>query len=92
MKQPVRMVRTLIAVAVSSVILAGCMTTAVQPQGAVDTCNKLTQLQSDSLLANRAPSAIEDAELAARFAEEPQLDQAIDLATEQGARHFCGVD
>jgi len=75
MKQPVRIVRTLIAAAVTSVVLAGCMTTSIQPQGADDARNKLMQLQSDSQLATRAPVAIKDAELAVRVAEEPQVDK-----------------
>jgi outer membrane protein OmpA-like peptidoglycan-associated protein len=77
MKQPNRIVRTLIAAAVGSVVIAGCATTAIQPEGATDARNKLTQLQSDSQLATRAPVAIKDADVAVRAAEKPQEDKEV---------------
>jgi outer membrane protein OmpA-like peptidoglycan-associated protein len=77
MKQPIRIAKTLIAVAVTSVIITGCATTAIQPEGASDARNKLTQLQSDSQLSTRAPVAIKDAELAVRAAEQPQEDKDV---------------
>jgi outer membrane protein OmpA-like peptidoglycan-associated protein len=77
MKQPTRIAKTLIAVAVTSVIITGCATTAIQPEGATDARNKLTQLQSDSQLSTRAPVAIKDAEVAVRAAEQPQEDKDV---------------
>jgi outer membrane protein OmpA-like peptidoglycan-associated protein len=77
MKQPIRIAKTLIAVAVTSVIITGCATTAIQPEGATDARNKLTQLQSDSQLSTRAPVAIKDAEVAVRAAEQPQEDKDV---------------
>ncbi len=77
MKQPNRIVRTLIAAAVTSVVIAGCATTAMQPEGATDLRNRLTQLQSESQLASRAPVAIKDAELAVLAAEKPQTDKEV---------------
>ncbi len=77
MKQPNRIVRTLIAAAVGSVVMAGCATTAIQPEGATDARNRLTQLQSDSQLATRAPVAIKDADVAVRAAEKPQEDKEV---------------
>lgn len=75
MKTPIRNVRTLIATAVASVVLAACSTAPTQPEGADTARSKLTQLQSDSQLATRAPVAIKEAELAVRAAEEPQADK-----------------
>ena len=54
-----------------SFTLAGCATTPVSPDGAADARAKLTRLQADPDLANRAPVAIQEAETAVRVAEEP---------------------
>lgn len=69
--------RTLIAVAVGSVLLAACATAPVAPQGAAEVRNKLTQLQANPELANRAPLAIKDADTAVRTAEQPEADEAL---------------
>ncbi len=76
MKTPIRNVRTLIATAVASVILAACSAAPTQPEGADTARSKLTRLQSDPQLATRAPVAIKEAEAAVRAAEEPQPDKA----------------
>ncbi len=59
-----------IAAAVSFT-LAGCATTPVSPDGAAEVRAKLTRLQADPSLANRAPVALQEAETAVRVAEEP---------------------
>lgn len=64
-----------ISVLVASLLVA-CSSTPKAPEGASDLRNKLTQLQSNSQLANRAPVAIKDAEIAVRTAEEPRKDKA----------------
>ena len=75
MKTPIRNVKTLVATAVASVLLAACSTAPTRPEGADAARSKLTQLQSDSQLATRAPVALKEAELAVRAAEEPQPDK-----------------
>ena len=67
--------KTLIAIAVASVILTACSATPIQPEGVNNARNKLTQLQSNQQLAKQAPVAIKDAEEAVRATEEPQGDQ-----------------
>jgi outer membrane protein OmpA-like peptidoglycan-associated protein len=69
--------KTLVAVAVASVILAGCAAAPMKPAGAVEVRSKLTQLQSNPDLANRASVAIKDADAAVRAAEVPQLDEPL---------------
>jgi outer membrane protein OmpA-like peptidoglycan-associated protein len=54
-----------------SLTLAGCATAPVSPDGAAEVRAKLTRLQADPNLANRAPIAIQEAETAVRVAEEP---------------------
>jgi outer membrane protein OmpA-like peptidoglycan-associated protein len=75
MKTPIRNVKTLVATAVTSVLLAACSAALTRPEGADDARSKLTQLQSDPQLASRAPVAIKEAELAVRAAEKPQQDK-----------------
>jgi outer membrane protein OmpA-like peptidoglycan-associated protein len=67
----------LAAAAVASV-LAGCTTTPATPAGAVDARARLTQLQSDPALANRAPLAMQAADDAVRVAERPQADSDLE--------------
>jgi outer membrane protein OmpA-like peptidoglycan-associated protein len=68
----------LAAAAVAS-ILAGCASTAVRPAaGAVDARARLTQLQSDPALANRAPLAMQAADEAVRVAERPETDSDLE--------------
>jgi len=66
--------RTLIGAAVAATLIAGCASTPQQPLGSVEVRAKLTQLQSDATLANRAPVALKDAEAAVNAAEMPQKD------------------
>lgn len=67
----------LVAAAVASV-LAGCASTSVRPAGAVDARARLTQLQSDPALANRAPLAMQAADNAVRVAEQPGADSDLE--------------
>ena len=71
MKTSIRNVKTLVATAVASVLLAACSAALTRPEGADDARSKLTRLQSDPQLASRAPVAIKEAELAVRAAEKP---------------------
>ena len=75
----VNLVKTLVATTVASVLLAACAVTPLKPDGASEARNKLTLLQSDPNLTNRAPLAIKEADAAVRAAEQPQTDK------EQGA-------
>jgi outer membrane protein OmpA-like peptidoglycan-associated protein len=54
-----------------SFTLAGCATAPLSPDGAAEVRAKLTRLQADPTLANRAPVALQEAETAVRAAEEP---------------------
>ena len=67
----------LAAAAVASV-LAGCAATPARPAGAVDARARLTQLQSDPALANRAPLAMQAADDAVRVAERPETDSDLE--------------
>jgi outer membrane protein OmpA-like peptidoglycan-associated protein len=69
--------RTLIATAVAAILLAACAAAPPKPDGAAEVRSKLTQLQSESRLANRAPLAIKDADTAVRAAEQPQADKEL---------------
>jgi len=51
--------------------LAGCASAPLAPDGAAEARAKLTRLQGDPILANRAPVALQEAETAVRVAEEP---------------------
>ncbi len=68
--------KKLIAVGVASLLLAACATP-TKPDGADNVRNKLTQLQSNSELAGRAPVAIKEAEVAVIAAEQPQKDREL---------------
>jgi outer membrane protein OmpA-like peptidoglycan-associated protein len=70
--------KTLIAAAVASALLAACASTPVESNGAVDARAKLTRLEADPDLANRAPLAISAAERAVRVAEQPQTDRQLE--------------
>ena len=69
--------KTLIATSVAAVLLAACAAAPVKPDGAADARSKLTQLQSDSSLAGRAPLAVKEADTAVQVAEQPQADQEL---------------
>lgn len=62
---------TVMAAAMASLFLAGCASAPLSPPGSADVRSKLTRLQSDPNLADRAPAAIKEAEAAVRIAEEP---------------------
>lgn len=68
--------KKLITVGVASLLLAACATP-TKPDGADNVRNKLTQLQSNSELAGRAPVAIKEAEVAVIAAEQPQKDREL---------------
>lgn len=53
------------------VVAAACATAPSSPSGAAEVRSKLTALQNDPRLADRAPIAIRDAEAAVRLAEQP---------------------
>jgi outer membrane protein OmpA-like peptidoglycan-associated protein len=59
-----------------SFTLAGCATAPLAPDGAAEVRAKLTRLQADPTLANRAPVALREAESAVRVAEEPLTQDA----------------
>lgn len=59
------------AAAVAYLVLAGCASVPLAPQGAADARSKLTALQSNPNLAERAPAAIKAAEVAVQTAEQP---------------------
>jgi outer membrane protein OmpA-like peptidoglycan-associated protein len=69
--------KSLIAAAVGAALLAGCATTPVAPEGAAAARLKLTRLQSDPTLADRAPLAIHEAAAAVVIAEQPEPDPAL---------------
>lgn len=62
---------TFITVAFSSVIITSCAMTPASPQGASQARDKLTTLQNDPNLADRARIEIREAEAAVRVAEQP---------------------
>lgn len=63
--------KALTVAAAVSFALAGCATAPLSPVGAAEVRTKLTRLQSDPNLANRAPVALQEAETAVSVAEEP---------------------
>lgn len=69
--------RSMIAVAVASAMLAGCASAPMKPAGSVAVRAKLTALQSDSTLAGSAPVALKDAEAAVIVAEMREKDLAL---------------
>ncbi|HMD74701.1 MAG TPA: OmpA family protein [Steroidobacteraceae bacterium] len=71
--------RSLIAIAVASILLAACAAAPVKPSGAEEARAKLTQLQSNPNLASKAPAAIAEAERAVQEAEQPQTDRDLGL-------------
>jgi outer membrane protein OmpA-like peptidoglycan-associated protein len=76
--------RTLVAAAVGSVLLGACAAVPVAPSGSAEVRSKLTQLQANPDLANRASVAVKDAEAAVRAAEKPQLNEPL-------ARHLVVI-
>ena len=76
--------KTLIAMAVATALLTACASAPTKPDGAAAVRNKLIQLQSNPQLADRAPIAMKDAEMAVRAAEKLQTDEPL-------ARHLVFV-
>jgi outer membrane protein OmpA-like peptidoglycan-associated protein len=69
--------RSLIATAVAATLIAGCASAPKKPDGSEQVRAKLTALQADPTLANRAPVALKDAEAAVHEAEIVQKDLAL---------------
>lgn len=67
----------LVAGAVASILLYGCATAPLQPEGAQEARARLTRLQADPNLSSRAPAAIAEAAAAVQLAEQPQPDPAV---------------
>ncbi len=66
-----------VAASVAAVLLAACAVAPTKPTGADEVRAKLTRLQSEQTLANRAPAALGEAEIAVREAEQPQADPEL---------------
>ena len=69
-------VTALTVAAAVSLTLAGCATAPTSPDGAAAVRAKLTRLQADPDLANRAPVALQEADTAVRAAEAPETKDA----------------
>jgi outer membrane protein OmpA-like peptidoglycan-associated protein len=69
--------KTLVATAIAAALLAGCASAPVAPEGAAEARLKLTRLQSDPMLADKAPLAIHEAVAAVQIAEQPEADKAL---------------
>ncbi len=90
-------------IAVASLLLAGCAGTPVVPEGAAEVRTKLSSLQTDPALADRAPAALKDAEVAVRAAEEPVVkkdaalgayrvyiaDRKVEIATAKASTRYA---
>lgn len=76
MNLPMHGIKTLIAAAAASMLLAACSAAPMKPEGASVVRGKLTALQSDPQLASLAPVALKDAEAAVVAAEVPREDKA----------------
>lgn len=75
-------IRKPLAVAIAALLLGACASPK-PPEGSEAARNKLTQLQSDSQLATRAPVAIKEADDAVRAAEQPRKSNKEDQAAGQ---------
>jgi len=69
--------RSLIAAAVTAVLVAGCASAPMKPAGSQEVRAKLTALQNNAALATKAPIATKDAEVAVTQAEIIQPDLAL---------------
>lgn len=69
--------RSAIAVAVAAALFVGCASVPKHPAGSEQVRTKLTALQSDPSLANRAPVALKDAEGAVVLAEMTEKDLVL---------------
>ncbi|MDF0750767.1 OmpA family protein [Marinobacter sp. 71-i] len=63
-----------------SVLLTGCASAPQSPEGADLVRGKLNSLQADPVLANKAPAALKEAEMAVSLAEQPLSDSDDNLA------------
>lgn len=91
----------LAAAAIASLLLTACVSTPQSPPGSAEVRAKLTQLQSDTNLASRAPLEIKEAEAAVRLAEVPVpkdkelgtyrvylADHSVDIATAKATTRY----
>jgi outer membrane protein OmpA-like peptidoglycan-associated protein len=69
--------RTLVAAAVAAALITACASAPMKPAGSAEVRSKLSQLQANTDLANRAPLAMKDADAAVRAAETPQPDESL---------------
>lgn len=69
--------RTLVATAVAAALITACASAPMKPVGSAEVRSKLSQLQANADLANRAPVAMKDADAAVREAEQPQADESL---------------
>ncbi len=69
--------RAITAAALAALLVAGCASAPVSPEGSAEARTKLARLQADPNLSNRAPVAIREAEEAVRLAEQPSSDDAL---------------
>ena len=69
--------RSLVAMAVAAVLITACASAPMKPAGSAEVRGKLSQLQANTDLANRAPLAMKDADAAVRAAENPQPDESL---------------
>jgi outer membrane protein OmpA-like peptidoglycan-associated protein len=69
--------RTLVATAVAAALITACASAPMKPAGSAEVRGKLTRLQGNADLANRAPVAMKDADAAVRAAEMSQPDKTL---------------
>jgi outer membrane protein OmpA-like peptidoglycan-associated protein len=69
--------RSLVAITVAAVLITACASAPMKPAGSAEVRGKLSQLQANADLANRAPLAMKDADAAVRAAENPQPDESL---------------
>lgn len=82
--------------------LAGCASAPLSPEGSAEVRSKLTRLQSDPILADRAPAALQEAEAAVRAAEQPvardtalgahrvyMADRKVEIAIAQASTRYA---
>lgn len=80
MNTHIRMTRiaSAITLVVGAMTLLACQSAPIHDPAVGAARAELTALQTDPLLANRAPTAIKDAEAAVQAAEKPQTDPAVE--------------
>lgn len=93
---------TLGAAIAASLVLAGCASAPVSPEGSADARAKLTRLQSDPNLAGLAPVEIKEAQAAVQLAEQPlandpalgahrvyMADRTVEIAAAQASTRYA---